>query len=239
VNSSRPPTAEHPSTAWLSVSDELLWGFNHALSNRLAAITSITRILEYSDTGLDPLLTALSEEISTLERTLDLLRLVPRNPDGMAEPGRIEDILPNAVRLHQLRGDVRELEIAMHFEEESQPIRAEPASLTHALLTALACVSRSANAIGAQSITLGVQSTESRVVVVFQIAGGDAISFDQEICTPAEADLIKGLIGPDGGVLRQAFGGASDGVVAGAHLEIDLPSLLATRQREAEARRAV
>jgi hypothetical protein len=48
-----------PTEAWLSVCDDLLWAFNHALSNRLAALTSITRILEYSDTGLDPLLSAL------------------------------------------------------------------------------------------------------------------------------------------------------------------------------------
>ena len=38
---------------WLNVSDSLLHGVNHALSNRLAALGAVARILEHSDAARD------------------------------------------------------------------------------------------------------------------------------------------------------------------------------------------
>ncbi len=212
--------------AWLAVCDDLLWGFNHALSNRLAAITSITRILEYSDTGLEPLLSALSDEIVTLERTLNLLRLVPRNPHGMEEPVILSDLLPDVLRLHQVRGEVNELTFDLHFNGETQPVWLEPARLTHALLLAFGAVSRAAKAVGATSVHTHVGSTDAAVMIEIGSAAGDGRVATGEFFTDGEAEMMRMLMGESGGEFEEGNG---DG---GSHLVLRLPTLLAVRQRE-------
>jgi hypothetical protein len=218
---------ESASNVWLAVCDDLLWGFNHALSNRLAAITSITRILEYSDTGLEPLLSALSDEIVTLERTLNLLRLVPRNPNGTEEPVILDDLLPEVLRLHQVRGDLLDLVFDLKFEGEAQPVWLEPARLTHALLVALGTFSRAAMAAGDKSVEVRVSSSESAVVIELRAHGqGVANRSSGTIFTPDEAGLMRLLIGGAGGNLEE---GADD---RGRFIVLRLPTLLAVRERE-------
>jgi hypothetical protein len=223
---------EPPAEAWLGVSDELLWGFNHALSNRLAAISSVTKILEYSDTGADPLLDVLSEEIATLEGMLGLLRLLPRNPDGIAEPIRLEDILPQIIGLHRLRGDVRELEFPLETEADLPPVVAEPAVLSHALLLVLGPVSRFAQEGGAAGVMVRARGVPERAEVVFEsLSDPDA---DRPLSRTDETELAAAerLLTTIGGSI-----GLSDeekGRPRVGRIEVLLPTLQAIRTRLGE-----
>lgn len=221
------PLANAGTDAWLTVSDDLLWGFNHALSNRLAAISSITRILEYSDTGLDPLLSALSDEIVTLEETLKLLRLVPRSPRSTAEPVLLNELVPEVVRLHGVRSDSTDLRVESRFDEGLQPVWVHPARLSHALLIVLAAVSRHASRPGARVISVSAGSGEEVATIHFTIPSSpEPLSLDASFA-PAEIAMIGRLVGEGGGDFRDA-GSERPGV------EIRIPTLLAVRKRERE-----
>jgi hypothetical protein len=226
VISSKDPTSGSSASTWLSVSDDLLWGFNHALSNRLAAITSIARILEYSDTGLDPLLAALNSEIGTLEETLKLLRLVPRDSHAYPEPVLPEDLVPQALRLHGLRSDASDLEFETTVEGEPQPVWIRPGSLAHAILIALAAVSRDALAAGDRRVRVRVTTTEDLVTIaVLALAahGGDSAVPDRE------REAVNELAAEGGGsCVSIDDAGGERGV------EIRLPTLIAVRRRERE-----
>jgi hypothetical protein len=234
VSSPRPdhaPAATGAGDAWLSVCDELLWGFNHALSNRLAALTSLVRILEHSDTGLEPLLTVLSGEIGTLDRTLALLRLLPRNLDELAEPVRLQDVLPAVLELHRLQSDAREVEFLLDADEHCLPAWIQPSRLTHALLLLLARVSRATRQAEPTQAMIRCSGDDDEVRVVVDAAGArpDPASRERDGVLAA----IEGLVGHAGGEVREArIGGAA---VGGLRWELRLPSLLAVRRRERSA----
>lgn len=222
---SEDPLADAGTDAWLTVSDDLLWGFNHALSNRLAAISSITRILEYSDTGLDPLLSALSDEIATLEETLKMLRLVPRSPRSTAEPVLLNELVPEVVRLHDVRSDSTDSRVESRFDEGLQPVWVHPDRLSHALLIVLAAVSRRASRSGARVIAVSAGSGEEVATIHFSIPSSpEPLSLDVWFA-PAEIAMVGRLVGEGGGDFRDA-GSERPGV------EIRLPTLLAVRKRE-------
>lgn len=210
-------------SVWLSVSDDLLWGFNHELSNRLAAITSIAKILEHSDTGLDPLLSVLTGEIQTLENTLDLLRLIPRNPDGVPEPLLLEDIIPEAVRLSEMRGDFRDFGYETAFEGDAQPVWMEYASLVHALLISLGTVSRATREAGGGRVVIRVDSAPERVIVRVRPAGvaGESSTPGEHVAT-REVELGRSLVVP--------YGGCFDVEEKGEGVRLELPTLLAVRE---------
>jgi hypothetical protein len=216
---------------WLTVSDDLLWGFSHALSNRLAAISSITKIIEYSDTGLDPLLSALSGEIATLDRTLALLRLIPRNPDGTPEPLRLADLLPELLEVHRLRGEMRELHLGLREEGEALPVWAEPARLGHALLMLLDVGTRAAIAAGADALHVALSGDEVHTLVRFELSvEGEAEGRDAEMrMTPVERRVVTELLQESGGELLPATDSES-----GLPIELRIPTLPEVRRREAE-----
>jgi C4-dicarboxylate-specific signal transduction histidine kinase len=216
----------------LTVSDDLLWGFSHALSNRLAAISSITKIIEYSDTGLDPLLSALSDEISTLDRTLALLRLIPRNPDGTPEPVNLSELLPELLEVHRLRGEMREFRVTLREDGEALPVWAEPARLGHALLLLLDAVTRSARPTGDQELDVALTGDEVYAIVRLELRGADGGAGNEgKPLSPVETGVVRELLEESGGELC-ADGDSVDG---GFRFEVRIPTLPEVRRREAGA----
>jgi hypothetical protein len=203
-----------PPEPWGRVSDELLWGFSHALSNRLAAISSLARILEYSDVGVDPLMQALRDEIGRLEHTAGLLRLIPRERQGVPEPLRIQDLLPSIVELHRLRTDLREMEVAVEYSSDPLPVRAEIAHLAHALLVAVGAAARGAIDASAERVRIEVAGDQQRVRVRFTVEPAPAVVR----LGPGEAELLAQLLAPSGGHSDHP---------PGAPLDLHLPTLLA------------
>jgi hypothetical protein len=231
--------ATSPAEAWLSVCDELLWAFNHALSNRLAALTSITRILEYSDTGLDPLLSALSSEIGSLEKTLALLRLLPRSPTAVHEPVRLEDLLPEVVSLHRLQTEFRDLDYGIDAQPDTTPIWVEPSRLTHTLLLLLAAASGVACRNGGSAVAIGYTGDDRYVRLVIgtppSTEGPGPSDSPQVDGPPLKGEVVRELVVRLGGELVEASCG--DDPRSGVRFELLLPTLLSVRAREREGDR--
>jgi|GEM_PF-5688718 len=138
-----PPGAQASSSAaevdaaWLVLAEELVLAVNHALANRMAALISLVRVLEYGDSATQPLLPVLQQEVERLERTTALLRILPREPGAPREPVRLVDVIPDAIGLHILRGDARDLEIRSDVDADLPPVWGEPVAISHAVLAML------------------------------------------------------------------------------------------------------
>jgi hypothetical protein len=213
-----PPSATHsPAEAWLGVSDELLAAANHALSNRLAALISLVRVLEYGDAAANPLLAVLQQEVDRLEQTTGLLRLLPRDAYDQPEPVLLADVLPSVLALHRLRGDAREIEFEVRESADPAPAWVSPGLLSHALLMTLDAATRVALRAAAASVEIASTGSDEHVGVVVELPDGAKLD-EAESALLASAEAL----------LRQAGGE----LVSGARIEVRLPTLAAARRRE-------
>jgi signal transduction histidine kinase len=222
-----PPTAPAATAAeaWLGVSDELLSAINHALSNRLAALISLARVLEYGDAAGNPLLPMLQQEVERLEQTTSLLRLLPREAHDQPEPVRLADVLPNVLALHRLRSDARDLKLDVRTASDPAPAWVSPGLLSHALLMLLDTATRAALRAAAASVAVSCYGGDEFVGVVVEL--------------PAQANLAAQettLLASIGEMLRQAGGelvaDSPDAGAGPARIEVRLPTLAAVRKRE-------
>jgi hypothetical protein len=240
----RPPSKPVPvseSEAWLAVSDELLWGINHALSNRLAALISLVRILEHSETGLDPLLDVLRREVDTLERTISLLRLLPRNAGELPEPVRLVELLPDVLALHRLQSEIRDLDFQLHEQPDLQPVWIEPATLAHALLLLLSAATRIARRARQSSISIWCRGDSEWVELIIESPPsptGEPLQVDAtaQEWVPLDARVVERLLEGAGG--RLAENHFSGDPARGVYFELRLPTLSAVRRRQAAGENA-
>jgi hypothetical protein len=229
------PAPPSPAEVWLSVCNDLLWGFNHALSNRLAALTSIVRILEHSDTGLDPLLGVLSEEIGNLERTLSLLRLLPQNPAEAPEAVLLQDLIPPLLELHRLQNDGRDLEFDLDLDSTTFPVWVEPSALSHAILLLLAATSRAARRAGSTAVSIRYHGNERSVALAIATLPSEGNGeLGEDSWMPIDTRVVERLLDPTGGELVKEYGAGDPR--EGARFELRLPTLLEVREREQRAK---
>jgi signal transduction histidine kinase len=223
---SPPPAATAAAAeAWLGVADELLAAVNHALSNRVAALISLARVLEYGDAAGNPLLVVLQQEVERLEQTTRLLRLLPREAHDQPEPVRLADVLPDVLALHRLRSDARDVKFEVRESSDPAPAWVSPGLLSHALLMVLDAATRASLRATAASVPVTVYGDADIVAVVVEL--------------PAEAGLAAEettLLASVGEMLRQAGGELAAGVpnagAGPARIEVRLPTLAAVRKRE-------
>ncbi|CAN5677517.1 hypothetical protein BH23GEM3_BH23GEM3_05200 [soil metagenome] len=220
--------------AWLGVSDDLLWGINHALSNRLAAVAAVVRILQFSDTGLDPLFSVLGQEITNLEKTIALLRLLPRNPDEQPEPVHLTDTLTSVLALHRLQSDGRDLEYEVDAAPDVLPVWIEPSTLAHALLLLLSSAARIAERAGNTSISVTCRGDEDWATLAIespppQPGAGEAEESEwDDSWKPVDARVVEVLLEGAGGELMESrFAGDP---ARGVCYRMRLPTLLAVRR---------
>jgi hypothetical protein len=66
---------------WLRVSEKVIKGLNHQLTNRVASLEAVVTLLDDPDEAPDPqLLSSLAQEVKRLHHLLVLYRLVPAEP---------------------------------------------------------------------------------------------------------------------------------------------------------------
>jgi hypothetical protein len=122
--------------AWLVVSDALLRGLNHALSNRAATVGAVSGVLDASEPPSAAIVDVLRDEAARLDELLQLARLLPGQRGG-PEPIHLPDVVPAAVALHGYHFDLRDTPCDLEGEASVMPVLAEPTALTHALLMLL------------------------------------------------------------------------------------------------------
>lgn len=207
---------ERAAAAWVTVCDDVLAGFTHTLNNRLAALGSIARVIEYGDPAATSLFSTLVQEIDDLERTIQLLRTLPWSSDEGSEHVHLEDSLRSVVDLQRLRRETRDLEFRIATDPATPPIFAEPVLLTRALLLLLGEIAAHAVKNGVWTVTLETEVSDGSVVLRFAQEGG-----------PAPAEIPGNSLTAARTLLETCGGSISDPHAASSGLvEVHLPAAL-------------
>jgi hypothetical protein len=118
---------------WLRVSEKVLKGLNHKLTNRVASLEAVVAIFDPAE-GPDPeLVRALSAEVASLHALLRLFRLMPAEPFADPEACRLQDVMPQVVQLH-----------GHHADAEAYPILVRQSALLRCLMVVIEAAAGSA-----------------------------------------------------------------------------------------------
>ncbi|QJR36483.1 HAMP domain-containing histidine kinase [Gemmatimonas groenlandica] len=127
---------------WLSVHDDLLRGLAHAFSNRVATVAAIAALFDSSRIPDERMLTGLRTDADRLDGLLEQLRQLTRREDADLEPLMPGDSVRAALALFEHHPEYREVRCTVVVADDVQPVRADPASLQHALCVALVAAAR-------------------------------------------------------------------------------------------------
>jgi hypothetical protein len=208
------PDADLADARWLRVSEQVLRGLNHALSNRIAGVSAVASVLEPDD---EPLVAQLREEIGRMEQLLVLLRLLPRLASAGPEAIRLEDIVPDAVALALHHPEIRDAAIAVPPLQDVPPMRCRPTALLHALVLLLV---EGALAPGHRALTC--PATDAAVTILVGDVLPDADGPPGRAQHPA-AVSAQVILAADGALVWDDGGGSA--------FAIRLPTLAALRAR--------
>lgn len=153
---------------WSSLTDALLRGVAHALSNRAGALTALRDLGSSDDEGRE----LLGGEIERLAQLLRLLRLVPAEPGASPEALDVAAVVRDAVAVLGLHPQARDLRWTLPVVGTPQPVRAERWVLLRALLLLCAGALADSTARGASELAVTTSGDASTTVV--SIGGDDA-----------------------------------------------------------------
>jgi hypothetical protein len=122
---------------WLRVSEKVIKGLNHQLTNRVASLEAVLAVFEDGGDPDPQMLRALSQETSRLNRLLQLYRLMPAEPFAVAEPVRLQDMMPQVLELHAHHSDLRDIPCEVSGDPDTLPTLVRPSALLRCLLVLL------------------------------------------------------------------------------------------------------
>ncbi len=141
---------------WLRVSEKVLTGLNHQLTNRSAALHSLVGVLA-TEPELDKgMLAALQDEVVRLLDLLKLYRMLPAEFSPHAQAMRLQDTMPDVLRLHMHHADLKGVTVALDGDPDTDPVLVRPSALMRSLLVLLESGAGNAARSGRKSpLTLG------------------------------------------------------------------------------------
>ncbi|MFN8581257.1 MAG: hypothetical protein U0163_09815 [Gemmatimonadaceae bacterium] len=152
---------------WLRVSEKVLKGLNHKLTNRVAALEAVVAIAEPNGAPDPELIAALAKETAELHQLLRLFRLMPAEPFAEPEPSRLQDIVPSVLALHRHHADLKEIPFELHADEYAHPILVRQSALLRCLLVLLEAAAGRA-ALGDDSCPRGHEQVQNDVVITIE-----------------------------------------------------------------------
>ncbi|MEP7087966.1 MAG: hypothetical protein ABI884_11720 [Gemmatimonadota bacterium] len=179
VESDAFPTGERGATrsfadAWAAVSETLVRGLAHALSNRIATIGTIAELLRVD--GDDPV--AMSEmlgvETRRLEDLLEQMRALSAQQSGRQEAMRLTDAVAGAMALLSYHPERRSIAITVEPGDESRPVLGDAIRLQRELILLLDAATNAALAHASRA--LRVRFGLHGMVGVVRLLVGDAAS---------------------------------------------------------------
>lgn len=217
---------------WLRVSEKVLKGLNHKLTNRVAALEAVVTIFDPRE-GPDPeLVAALGTEVKQLHGLLRLFRLMPAEPFAEPEACRLQDVMPNVVQLHCHHADLKEIPFELQEDEEALPILVRQSALLRCLLVVLEAAAGNALRSGT-GLPIRIAYAQQGSDVVIRITGPAVPS---QLIFSGEGSLLhavrSALVHARGHVeaLATPMGGY-DSVA----FEVRLPTLAEARRLDREA----
>lgn len=150
---------------WLCVHDDLLRGLTHALSNRLGTISAAAYLVELQPAAHVTTAATLRAESERLDGLLQLMRLLPRRADAVAEPVVPTDMLTQAMAISAHHPDAFDLPTTVHTDGDLQPAYVEPGRFTMALCLALGAAQRTAQLVAGREgrVTVRIACSTDRV----------------------------------------------------------------------------
>jgi signal transduction histidine kinase len=140
--------------AWAATGDGILRGLNHALSNRILTLRTLTEFVGSAHERRDQVGRALGEEVERLEELLEKFRMLPAEDERKPEPIQLSELLSEVVELHQYHVDFRDLECRVIGNPDALPVLTSRSALTRALLILLTAAKRAALSRGETTVAM-------------------------------------------------------------------------------------
>lgn len=207
-------------TGWNDVSDSLIGGIAHALSNRVATLGALGELMRMDGDASEGS-TMLRQEAGRFEAIIQSLRLLGNEAGVSAEALEMRDLLDQALALHKFHRDLRDVEITIDAEERIPPVRVERRPTIHALVMLLAVATAGA-AEREQTVRVRLEGDESTVRLTLVASDGEKVS-----------GASTALVNHAREQLERSQGSVA---IDGSEIVLELPALGALRQKERAAR---
>lgn len=218
---------------WLRVSEKVLSGLNHQLTNRCAALDSLMSMLT-SERELDKTMAdVLQEEVVRLIDLLKLYRMLPAEVQPDAQAMRLQDTMPHVMRLHMHHADLKGVSVTLEGDPGTDPVLVRPSALMRSLLVLLESGAGNAARSGRKApLTLG-----------YGPDGANFVCIVLEAATPAGQMIFTGagsLVHAVRSALAHAHGTIDATIVDGQdgpllRYILRLPTLTEARRLEEDA----
>ena len=123
--------------AWGLVSETLVRGLAHALSNRIATIGTIAELLRVGGDDPHAMSEMLGIETERLEDVLEQMRALSARSPARMEAMRLSDAVAGAMALHSYHPERRSVAVTIEPGDESRPVLVDPLVLQRQLLILL------------------------------------------------------------------------------------------------------
>jgi signal transduction histidine kinase len=123
--------------SWSVVSETLVRGIAHALSNRIATIGTIAELLRVGGDDPHAMSEMLGIETERLEDLLEQMRALSARSAGRVEAMRLSDAVAGAMALHSYHPERRTVAVTVEPGDESRPVLGDPLLLQRQLLILL------------------------------------------------------------------------------------------------------
>jgi len=193
ISTANPGQEERVMTAsrsWWLLSDRLLRGIMHQLSNRAYALLTVATELE--EAGTAETVALLRSEAARLESAVRLLGLLPAAESHTAESVDPAKLLHDVVALYELRAGARVPRCRVNVEDGVPHTRADVSRLARVLLLACEFAAGEELAVSIDASRDGA----SLSIVVRQDADSSPM------CAPHQLDELAALAAPDDGMVE-------------------------------------
>jgi signal transduction histidine kinase len=183
--------------AWSSVSEALVRGMAHALSNRIATIGTIAELLRVSAEDPAAMSEMLGIETRRLEELLEQMRELSARQSGRMEATRLSDAVAGAMAMHSFHPERRSIAVTVEPGDESRPVLGDAIRLQRELLLLLDAATHAALAHASRAVRVRF-GLQGRVGVVRMLVGDGAEAGSLPDC--AAGTIALGVDETDAGV---------------------------------------
>jgi hypothetical protein len=170
LQSEGPTPARFWGDQWLRVSEKVLNGLNHQLTNRVASLEAIASFLGDENEPPDrEMLKSLTHEVARLSRLLHMYRTLPAEPFVTTEAVRLQDLMPVVTELHSHHADLRGVPVVIDAAKDVPPVLIRPSALLRTLLVLLESCAGNAHRSGCPAeLHLSYGGDDKRVFIRFE-----------------------------------------------------------------------
>jgi len=183
--------------AWSSVSEALVRGMAHALSNRISTIGTIAELLRLSADDSTAMSEMLGVETRRLEDLLEQMRALSARDAGRVEAMRLSDAVAGAMALHSYHPERRSIAVTVEPGDESRPVLGDALRLQRELLLLLDAATHAALSHESRAVRVRF-GLQGRVGVVQVLVGEGAEGGAIPDCGPGM--IVLGVDEADAGI---------------------------------------